>query len=574
MDLSGDLAKTRAWRAWLEGAKVLGFVAAWVLLSAVVTLHLEPPGKPAGPSFHWPSLDITVLLLAFAFLGWWGRPIARWPSWVLAALVVAVGLFRLADGLVRRNYYRSVDLAIDLPLLPELWRLLHSTVSGPSFWAGVLALGAALAAAVWALERAVSFARRFLASGFGPRVSLGLAVLVMAAASPFVPQGWRGGFGLFGASVVPALWQQVELATATSQRRHDKRQEIQARQERWRRAEKGLTGLSDAQVLMFFVESYGRAALVHPDHGPRMRPVLDEFAQGAAKAGYEAASAWLDSPTYGGGSWLAHATFATGVRVGDGLEYAVLRNTQPPPGTMAEFFRQAGYRTTLVQPGTTRPWPEGMVHGFGRKIYSFDFEYRGPAFGWAPMPDQFVLDFVERQVLAEKGPHFVLYNLVASHAPWNRLPPIVEDWSRLAKGGGSLYRELTPRRFAVGWQNLGAGGEAFVAALAYDFQILRRYLERIADRRVLVIVLGDHQPTASLTGAAPSHAVPIHVLSQDPQLLAGFVQRGYRPGLWPPPGEEAQPMEHFLGEFLEIYAHPGVVSQTEARGRTPALSAP
>ena len=44
-----------------------------------------------------------------------------------------------------------------------------------------------------------------------------------------------------------------------------------------------------------------------------------------AKHGYSAASSFLNSTTYGGGSWWAQATLTTGVVVRNEVEYAVTR---------------------------------------------------------------------------------------------------------------------------------------------------------------------------------------------------------------------------------------------------------
>jgi hypothetical protein len=59
----------------------------------------------------------------------------------------------------------------------------------------------------------------------------------------------------------------------------------------------------------------------------------------------------------------------------------------------------------------------------------------------------------------------------------------------------------------------------------------------------LVIVLGDHQPVAEVTGGSRSAAVPVHVISRRRDHLEAFFRRGYTAGMLPranatPPGLE------------------------------------
>jgi hypothetical protein len=363
-----------------------------------------------------------------------------------------------------------------------------------------------------------------------------------------------GSVGLFGASVAPALAEQVAFVRSAGERRRRKAAEMRGLQARLRETPAGLEKLGGADVLLFFVESYGSAAL-GPRFGGRMATIHRAFAADLAAAGYAVASRSLDSSTYGGGSWLAHATLATGLRIGDGLEFAVLRQAHPHPATMASFFQQAGYRTVLVQPGTTRRFPEGEVHGFDRKYYAPDLGYRGPPFGWATMPDQYVLETVHQRELARpERPLFVEYALVSSHAPWTVLPPVVDDWSRLQDG--RLYRELPARRFNVRWDRLGDGGDAYLESLAYDFAVLGRYLARLAPRDALVIVMGDHQAAGSVTDYDPSPAVPVHVISRNRALLRLFDAPAYAPGLLPPAAPPPAGMETFLPELLARLSRP------------------
>jgi hypothetical protein len=248
------------------------------------------------------------------------------------------------------------------------------------------------------------------------------------------------------------------------------------------------------------------------------------------------------------------------VRTEDGLAYTVMLEARPSPQTMAQFFHAAGYRTVLVQPGTTARKPEGLVAGFDQKIFAMDLDYHGPAFKWATMPDQYVLDFVhrhevERRPASPRPPLFVEYELVSSHSPWSLQPRMVDDWADLGDGG-RIFNQIPPVRYEIGWSNLGMAGDAYVTSVIYDLEVLRRYITERIDDDALIIVLGDHQPSADVTRDSPSHEVPVHVISRDRSFVRRFVAAGYVPGMRTSMDQPARPMEAFLPQLLEMFSSP------------------
>jgi hypothetical protein len=269
------------------------------------------------------------------------------------------------------------------------------------------------------------------------------------------------------------------------------------------------------------------------------------------RAGFHRASAILESPTYGGGSWLAHATLATGVRVDNQLDYELLASRRP--STVADWFERSGYRTVSVQPGTTREVLNNDFLGFDRSYYAWSFGYRGPSFAWAPMPDQFVVDFVRRRELepAEK-PLFALFVLVSSHAPWTAIPPVIDDWSSL--GDGSVYHRVEPIRFSSDWADLAGASPAYFASVRYDLEVLTRFLIDFVKDDGLVLWLGDHQPAVDVTGGSPKRGVPVHVITRRADFLAPFSKRGYAPGLDPTGTRARLPMESLLVSLIRDFA--------------------
>jgi hypothetical protein len=266
-----------------------------------------------------------------------------------------------------------------------------------------------------------------------------------------------------------------------------------------------------------------------------------------ARQGFHVASGLLDSPTYGGRSQLAHQAIATGIRAENRISDAVVQELRPK--TMAGFFHDAGYRTVLVMPGTTHRNLFRWVYDFDRLYASWDFDYRGPVYGFSSMPDQFVIDAIARRELgAASRPLLITYALLSSHAPWNAQPPLLADWSQL--GDGSVFAHVPPVRFPINWSNLDRGAEAYVHSIAYSLQVIADYLTRFDLGQSLIIVMGDHQPVADITRGSASHSVPVHIISRQAALVGAFRARGYQPGMRPSPDSAPPGMEAFLPDLL------------------------
>ena len=535
--------------------RLLPFLSAWIFLDCLFNLRF-PGGEPTL-WYPLPSIDVVAILAAFLLVRARGHEVPPGARVGVVLIALVVRIFRAAEGVVESHFHRPLSLALDLPLVPNLVSLLRSTVSLPRLVVWALLAGVSIVVLGALTGRALAVADRALASPNTRRLFVA-GLVICAALSPLWPQRRYPNLhvGLFGSSIVPRLAREVSFLRHAKEYRRDKTAAITSVGDRLRATPSTLDRLHRADVLLFLVESYGETVLEQPAYARRMAPAYQAFEASLARSGFAAASSVLASPTYGGRSWLAQASLATGVRTEDGIAYTVLLETRPPPPTMAGFFQSAGYRTVLVQPGTTRRWPEGMVSGFAQKYYAMDLGYRGPSYQWATMPDQYVIDFVHRRELdAQAGtghpPLFIVYALVSSHSPWSLQPRVVEDWNRL-RDGGTIFNDQEPVRYPVTWSTLQKGGDAYVTSLLYDFEVLRRYLtERIKDD-ALVIILGDHQPSAEVTGDSPSHGVPIHVLSRDHALVRRFTDAGYVSGMLAHGQRPLRPMEGLLEDLLRL----------------------
>lgn len=528
----------------------LVFVGAWTLLNLV--LNLRYPGSELPLWYLLPSLDTVLLFSLFGLAQWSGR---RVPRAVLIGLVVFlcfVRLMRLGDGLQDAYYSQSFSL-YDLPQAPELVRFAWSSLPWWKFWPLMLACLAGTAALALGTYWALGVAVRYVADRRRFWVFAGITLVAFLIGLPISKNRrhkelFSGGLA---ASFLPRLQREAVFILNLSRYRDERGASIARVQRELARLPQDLAKLGGADVHLILLESYGRTVVDRPDYRARLAPVFEAVEAELGGLGFGFASGFLESSTYGGRSWLAHATLGTAVRTPDQLQYDLVIASKPK--TMAQFFRRAGYRTVLVQPGTARPWPKGEFYGFHRMYFAWHFDYAGPEYAWVAMPDQYVLDFVRRRELARRrGPLFMQYVLISSHAPWSDLPTLVEDWDAI--GDGAIFHTHPTLRFPIEWPDFSNASGAYIESIAYEFQVLKDFIRRFIADGALVIVVGDHQPVWDVNGGSTSRGVPIHVLSRNAALVAPFLARGYAPGMWP--AGKSRGMETFLPDLLRDFSTP------------------
>jgi hypothetical protein len=533
------------------------FLMVWAGLNALFNMRYPARPLEAGYYFLLPSVDVCLLLLVYSLLGWRGRQPLWGATLAVAVFIMLVRLFRIADGLIHMNYFRDLKLYVDLSLLPDLWRLFYMSMPLPKLvgWTVLALVGVSMVIAI--TYAALVHQQRYLARGRRERLVFASVVALAGVLSPLWPakgENQEVRHGLFTRSVAPIGVEQVRFAASMARFRRKKALEIRLAQEQIMGTPADLLRLKGADVLLFVVESYGSS--VFRQQNASGCPNFEGFTTSLGSKGYLAASKLLNSSTYGGGSWFAHATYRTGVPIRDSLEYAVIYHRKPPAMTMAKVFRQAGYRTVLAHPGTTRPFPEGLVHGFDRRYYSFHLDYEGPTFGFATMPDQYTIHAVHnKEMESARQPLFVEYGLVSSHAPWTPVPTVVEDWSKLERG--RIFNTSPGVRFPVSWTDMEHGAVAFAHSLCYDFDVMRRYIAERIKRNSFIVILGDHQPPGAITYDDPSWAVPLHVISQDKALIDRFVEAGYTPGMVPRSGGSIKGLQTMLVDLMTLLSKDG-----------------
>lgn len=183
-------------------------------------------------------------------------------------------------------------------------------------------------------------------------------------------------------------------------------------------------------------------------------------------------------------------------------------------------------------------------------------EYAGPPLNWVTMPDQYTWSFLERRVRAGRSdrPLFAVIGLISSHAPWTPILPVLDDWDGIGKGSVFAAWADAGERPEELWREPDRVREHFALSVDYAVHAMVAYAERYVDERALLIALGDHQPAPLITGDGANPAVPVHVISGDPMLLAPFLDLGFRPGARPHSGLEPPGMDEFRGWFVPAFA--------------------
>ena len=319
-----------------------------------------------------------------------------------------------------------------------------------------------------------------------------------------------------------------------------------------------LTALRGKDVVIIFVESYGRVAV---DESPDVARSLAAGTSGLRTAGYTTRSAWLTSPTFGGISWLAHSSFQSGLWVSSQQRYDQLLDTAGSATrrlTLAGAFSRAGWRTVDVIPANRHDWPEGQAfYGYDKVYDARTLGYAGPGFGYAPMPDQYTLSAFDRLELArrpadQRPPVMAEIDLVTSHVPWAPLPRLV-DWATLGDGSTFLAQagKAVPRD-AV-WSSPAGIRTAYGQTVAYSLDSVVSFLRATHDDDLVAVVLGDHQPVSVVSGDHAGHDVPISIVARDPAVLDRISTWGWQDGLRPGPSAPVWPMDRFRDRFLTAY---------------------
>jgi hypothetical protein len=143
-------------------------------------------------------------------------------------------------------------------------------------------------------------------------------------------------------------------------------------------------------------------------------------------------------------------------------------------------------------------------------------------------------------------------DLDSSHTPWTPLPHIV-PWHSL--GDGSIYHGMTESHASL-MQMFAERGDTqgdYAKSIRYSLHSLVSFVRHAHDPRLVMVVLGDHQPNSVVSGLGASHDVPISLIAHDPAVLDRISGWGWTPGMLPDPHAPVLRMDRFRDHFLAAF---------------------
>jgi hypothetical protein len=472
----------------------------------------------------------------------------RWLHTALGLVLGAGLIFRLADLAAFQIFARSFNPVLDAYLLADGMNLLNGAIGRVGAVLVALLLLAVVLGILWLSVRALAVLQERLQQ-MQPR---------------------RAALWLVAALAVSCGWRLAGLPRTTTYfsdqlREHAERTVVSLRDLRAFRTELAqdpLQGLPDAplfnalqgkDVVVVFVESYGRSALEGELFAPTLNQVLHKGERELGAAGFGMRSAWLNSPTVGGLSWLAHATALSGLWIDSQLRHDSLMLSERP--TLNRLFQRAGWRTVGVMPAITMPWPESRYYGYDQLYAAKDLGYRGASFNWITMPDQYVLSAFQQleRSTRPRAPVMAEIALISSHAPWTPIPHMI-PWDEVDDGTAFTEQATAGPTPEEVWSDDASIRDHYRQAVAYALDNLVSWVRTYGDDDLVVLVLGDHQPAPLVSGDTENREVPVHLIARDPAVLQAVADWQWSDGLLPDASAPHWRMDALRDRFVTAFS--------------------
>jgi len=318
-----------------------------------------------------------------------------------------------------------------------------------------------------------------------------------------------------------------------------------------------LTGLRGKDVMLTFIESYGRVAIDDPSMAPEIDKTLQEGNARLKSAGFAARSGWLRSPVTGAGSWLAHSTFLSGLWIKNQQRYRTL--TTSDRATLTSYFQKTGaWRTVGIVPGVRKSWPEGKYFGLDHIYDSTHLGYQGPYFSWTPVPDQFSLEAFQKLEHGKKNRDPIMAEIIlaSSHNPWSPIAHMI-PWTDL--GDGKVFYKIKKEGTnpTEVWKSAARVRTEYRKAIQYSLDSLTEWMQRYGDDNTVLVFLGDHQPVPTVTKGSANRDVPVTIVARDPKVLDRVSNWGWTDGIKPADNAPEWTMNKFRDRFMTAYGPHG-----------------
>ena len=106
---------------------------------------------------------------------------------------------------------------------------------------------------------------------------------------------------------------------------------------------------------------------------------------------------------------------------------------------------------------------------------------------------------------------------MSSHMPWDRIPRMI-PWNDL--GNGSIFNRIPMYREPSSfWWHPNQVKAAYARSLEYSLNALISFVQHYGKKNLVLVVVGDEQPLAIVSGQHAGHDVPISIIAHDPSVL-------------------------------------------------------
>lgn len=534
-----------------DGTLTLRGLTAAIGAAIILDLILIQPNHPAAMA--WDGLllfplELPAILLACLAFGTSRAGVILRIA--LAAILTSIVVLKTADFVMFTSLSRGFNLVGDLPLVGSFYDLIVGNMGR------VAAIGAVIGAvlAIGGIAAALWWAMRVWARISRPWPLPPIAAIAAVACTGLVITDVGAKMGRW-ATPMPypgtAFTARVGVERIKTARRTIADLQVfrAAAQNDPFTDQPGLFDLVDRDVIVVFVESYGRTSLDTPLYADLHRQTLAAAQEQLAEMGLSMSSTLLGSPTQGGQSWLAHSTFANGLWIPNQTSYRAALSSGRQ--TLFHLAGQSGFHTAAVMPQITIDWPEAQSMGFETILAEADLGYAGQPFNWITMPDQFTfaaMDRLLRDAREDDRPFFIQMALGSSHAPWVPVPKVI-DWNDL--GDGTVFDPIVaasdPPR--VVWKDYDRVRDQYKLAVDYALQTVFGYAALHADNPPLMIIVGDHQAAGFIALDERPH-VPMHIVGT-PALVALLSDDDFTPGLIPSDTTPVRRMDLMRAHILQ-----------------------
>jgi hypothetical protein len=520
------LAQAPLWQMAGRLLLALIFLNSTLCFSAIWPTVYVLPKLGISPEF------VCLLMVLAAWTALLGKPSLK-ALGVMAAIYLLMAFGRYADVAVPNLLGRPVNLYWDIPELP---RFLWVSAQGLPVWLSALAALAVvlltwlyyrlLVAALQTVSRAAQPVARSVWL-WGVLLLLGTVVVVNYSDDPERPT-------FVSRAVVPVYWKEAQKLRdiLTPSRAAQLLPASTVVDEALAQpAGTALAALAQRDVNLMFLETYGAVLYDQADSAQAVAATRADLEKAIAASGRQVVSAFYVSPTIGGASDLAHLSVLSGIDLKDSRKHDVLLTTQRK--TLTDVFEREGYETFGVYHSVGWDWVERSFYSYDRYIDGPALGYTGPAFGFWKIPDQFAAARVEQLYPRNTGakPRFMFFPTISSHFPFHQVPPYQPDWQKLLSPEPFDKAEAARAQAEpVSWDNMKPD---YLRTINYTHTWLAGYFAQPEPRETVYVMVGDHQPTGSVSREPTPWDVPVFVVSRDQKLLNRFRTMGFTDGLTP-----------------------------------------